>query len=733
MKNIKQKLIASSIIGTMVLMEGIPVMAATKEETVFSKLDSEGKAYEQIVQTKLVNTDKQNQLEDVSELVDIENTSSDASYVKENGKIIWNVSGEDVSFKGKTSKENPIEVNIKYYLNDEEISAKDIKGKSGNVKVRVEYKNNDSHYMYVDGSMTTLYTPFVVVSGTVLEKDIKELEVKNAKVIDNGEKQIVAALTMPGMQESIGISKDTLEIPDYFEISFKTENFEMGNIISIATAEVIGSDEINLDKLDSIFEKMNTLQDASTQLVDGSKQLKEGISELSKELTVGINKYEDARLNQDRIMNELTAKAKEEALLIMPDVKEDAKVEAKKILAENKPSMKMFIKNIAKEAISKKIEEIEKNDYKLKDEVEKEVTADLNKVLKEIEDSEEVKALKESIIKIIINDVDTIVAGKKEEINNKIDSLTPSDDAIEAQVKASLNANETLAENKENMAQAMCPGIKAQYAANGVNITDAQALEIARTKVNELVEGVGVSVAKTTTKTTIAGVKNGINNTIDSLELEIKNKLVNNDKLKAEAKTYVETLSKKLKLAAGQSVVNTLAKEIKKDLIEDLKQAFEDEKLQTIFDSEIETFINDIAELQSTKIAMKYGENLENQLINNLIEKELSEDSSLRKELDKYNGIIDEKLSTVDEKVVALKSGLSQLEDGSNKLYEGMSKFDEEGIQKLTEYVNGDLKNVSSRMNALKKLAKNYNSFTGINEGDNGKVKFVMISDSIKD
>lgn len=76
--------------------------------------------------------------------------------------------------------------------------------------------------------------------------------------------------------------------------------------------------------------------------------------------------------------------------------------------------------------------------------------------------------------------------------------------------------------------------------------------------------------------------------------------------------------------------------------------------------------------------------------------------------------------------------GIDQLFDGAQKLSEGMSKFDREGIQTLNNVVNSKLKNTSTKAKRLMQLADEYNNFSGINEGSEGDVKFILMIDAKK-
>jgi len=96
-------------------------------------------------------------------------------------------------------------------------------------------------------------------------------------------------------------------------------------------------------------------------------------------------------------------------------------------------------------------------------------------------------------------------------------------------------------------------------------------------------------------------------------------------------------------------------------------------------------------------------------------------------------------LNTLDNGAVTLKSASYQLTDGAGTinegaitLSEGITKFNKEGIEKVCNYINGDLKNISTRFEKLQDLSEEYNNFTMINEEHKGNVKFIMIMDSVE-
>ena len=89
-------------------------------------------------------------------------------------------------------------------------------------------------------------------------------------------------------------------------------------------------------------------------------------------------------------------------------------------------------------------------------------------------------------------------------------------------------------------------------------------------------------------------------------------------------------------------------------------------------------------------------------------------------------------IQTMKDSAPALVDGITQLRDGSMELSDGLKQFNEEGIQKLIEAVDGDLDGLSNRIRVTADVAKHYTSFSGISEDMDGDVKFIYKTDSIE-
>lgn len=78
-----------------------------------------------------------------------------------------------------------------------------------------------------------------------------------------------------------------------------------------------------------------------------------------------------------------------------------------------------------------------------------------------------------------------------------------------------------------------------------------------------------------------------------------------------------------------------------------------------------------------------------------------------------------------------LSDGIGKLEKGSNTLSEGMIKFDEEGIQKLADTYNGDVKDLVERIVAVMQAGSDYQAFSQVADGTTGSVKFITRTEGV--
>lgn len=261
---------------------------ADKDESVYLISDANGNVNKTIVVDHLKNKDKKDTLEDASNLSDIENVKGKEKFTQSGDKLTWQAGGKDIYYQGTATEEPPVTQKVTYYLDGKEISPEDLAGKSGKVKIRFDYTNTTSYTETVNGEKQTVSVPFAAVTGLVLGDGFENIEVTNGKAEVSDSSSVVLGYALPGLKDSLGIKDGDLDgdvnIPEYMEMTADVENFSMP---AAMTFVVNASDYVSTDGIDTsdLDDMINDLKDASTQLQDGSKTLAEGTDTLSDGLS----------------------------------------------------------------------------------------------------------------------------------------------------------------------------------------------------------------------------------------------------------------------------------------------------------------------------------------------------------------------------------------------------------------------------------------------------------------
>ena len=269
-----------------------------KVETVYVIANSDGSVKKIIVSDWLKNPLSQSTLNDYTDLADIVNVRGNETFSANGNTYTWDAQGNDIYYQGTTEKALPIDLSISYKLDGQPISASELSGKSGRVTIRFDYKNNQKETVDINGEQCQIYVPFITVTGLLLNNDhFTNVEVSNGKIVNDGSRTVVMGFALPGMQENLDISKDTLELPDYVELTADVTNFEIPTTLTLVTNEVFNeldvSDTSSIDELKSSLDK---LKDATIALIDGSSELYDGLGELldkSGQLVSGIDQLDE--------------------------------------------------------------------------------------------------------------------------------------------------------------------------------------------------------------------------------------------------------------------------------------------------------------------------------------------------------------------------------------------------------------------------------------------------------
>lgn len=269
-----------------------------KDETVYVLASADGTVDKIIVSDWVQNTCGVDLIDDVTRLTGIENVKGDETYtLGGDNSCVWDARGNDIYYQGEIDKELPVSIAVSYTLDGQSITPDELAGRSGKVTIRFDYANNQYETVNINGKQEKIYVPFAMLTGVLLDNDVfSNVSVSNGKLVNDGDRTIVAGLAFPGLQDSLGLDRDTLDLPEYVEITADVKDFSLETTVTLA-ANGLFNDATNevgeFDSLDDLDGKLDELTDAMSQLIDGSSRLYDGLCTLldsSKELVSGIDR-----------------------------------------------------------------------------------------------------------------------------------------------------------------------------------------------------------------------------------------------------------------------------------------------------------------------------------------------------------------------------------------------------------------------------------------------------------
>ena len=299
----KKNKIILPLVALSLTLQMVPVNALTKDETVYSNLNKDGSNFKTVVVNHLYNSEDE-EMQDITKLKDILNINGKEKFTLNNENLSWQNKGNEIFYQGTIEKDLPITTEITYYLNGEKIEESKLKNKKGNIKIEIKFTNTDSHNVYVNGKSQTLYTPFVVTLGTVMQnKNISNLEISNGKILNTGSKNFVVGLSSPGLYESLDLEE--LKDLDKITISYYTKSYKSNTFYIVATPKLMDTTDLDVfNKLDEVYSKVDSLQSNMNQIEDGSNKI---LDELTKKIeTMSSSSY--SAIDEDT-MNKIKALA----------------------------------------------------------------------------------------------------------------------------------------------------------------------------------------------------------------------------------------------------------------------------------------------------------------------------------------------------------------------------------------------------------------------------------------
>ena len=679
----------------------------SKDETVYVLAGADGTVQKIIVSDWIKNAMAADSLEDKTELSDIENIKGDESFtLGGDNSCVWDAQGNDIYYQGNIEKELPVQMSVCYTLDGQAIAPEALAGQSGHVTIRFDYQNIQYEEVLLDGKTEKIYVPFTMLTGMLLDTEVfRNVTISNGKLINDGDRIAVVGIAFPGLQEDLAISKEKLDIPDYVEISADVENFEMGMTMTLATTELFGA--IDSDKLDlhELSDAMAELTDAMDQLMDGSSQLYDGLCTLlekSGDLVSGINKLAEGAAQLKAGAESLDSGA---AQLQAGAAQLSSGLNT---LNANSSSLNGGARQVFSSLLSMANTQLSEAGLSVPALTIDNYASVLDGVIASLDDT--------AVYQAALEQVTATVNANRGMIEEKVT------EAVQAQVEAEVSAQVTAAVQEtvtqavhENEAQFRAAAIQQ---ALGMTVEEYKAAIEAGLVTQEQQDAVNAAVEAAMQAEIDARMQHEeIQAQINAVTQQTVGEQMQSDEIQALIASNTElqvqqAISEAMSSDAVQAQLSAAAEGAKSVIA--LKSSLDSYNAFYLglitYTSGVSSAAAGANELKTGADALKAG---------------TSELSAGAAEL--LQGI-----QTMKDSAPALVDGITQLRDGSMELSDGLKQFNEEGIQKLIEAVDGDLDGLSNRIRVIADVAKHYTSFSGISEDMDGDVKFIYKTDSIE-
>lgn len=664
-----------------------------KNESVYVFAGTDGTVKRIIVSDWIKNAAKDAQLADRSELDEVENIRGDESYVMNgDGMRLWDAAGNDIYYRGEIDKALPVSLRVTYTLDGAVVSPSELAGKSGRLTVRYDYTNNETRTVLIDGRKETVCVPFAVLTGLLLDNDVcSNVTVTNGKVVNDGNRTFVIGIALPGLQDSLALDRETFTLPEYVEISAEVKNFSLGNTVTIATNELFSSVSEKLetaqdgqDLRDTLADAAESLRDAMTQLTDGSSKLYDGLCTLldrSTELIAGIDRLAEGAERLQSGAASLNRGASQ--------------------LAGGAEELTNGLGTISGKS------------------------SELNAGARQVFDAllataeTQLDAAGLTVPKLTIQNY-------TETLNAVLDSLAPEKIACQAEQQAREKVTQAVNARRDEITAAVCVEVRKA-------VTEQVTAAVREQVLTQVLAAMGMTpeqyrqalAAGSLTQEQIDAIEGAVNAQMATQAIQEK---------------IAQTVDAQMQTVEIQTLISSKTDEQITLLIEQQMQS--DEVLAAINDALVKAAAGseNIRALQSQLDAyLKFYEGLGQytagvdaaadgaDAVNRGAEQLAQGSKALLDGVNKlYDGIL-----TLKNGAPALVEGVTQLRDGAMQLSDGLKQFDEEGIEKLLDLLDGKLGDVFARLKAVCDVSRDYRAFAGISDEMNGRVKFIYRTDAV--
>lgn len=727
-----------------------------KDETVYVIANPDGTIEKIIVSDWIKNTLASDKIEDVTDLKNLENVKGDETYTLGGfNSRVWDAQGNDIYYQGTIDKELPVNLKVSYKLNGKSVSPEELAGKNGKVTIRFDYENNQYETVKINGKEEKIYVPFAMLTGMILDNSkFTNIEVSNGKIINDGDRTMVIGLALPGLEEDLGIDRDELkekledklekkidddniEIPSYVEITADVTDFSLGMTVTVATNALLNNvDTEKIDSLSDLTDSVSELNDAMTKLLDGSSSLYDGLCTLldkSSELVKGIDQLADGagklkdgayslKDGAEKIYGgaEVLSQGLDTLAANNGQLNEGAKRVFETFLATAEAQLKangLSVPTLTVDNYASVLNEIidsldEKNVYK---EAQKQVKAAVEENRDYIE-SQVTEAVRKEV-------AEKVTATVREQVSEKVT------EAVRKQVEEKVTA--AVRENVEKQVILAATGMdkSAFEAAVAAGLVDASAKGAVEAAVSEKMasEEIKALVAKNTeeqmkSKEIVSTISQKVDEQMETEE--VKNIIKTN----TDSKMKESDIQALIEQNTDEQIQKIVSEKMASDEIQSkLAEAAEGAKSIITLKTSLDEYNTFYQGLKSYTAGVEQAANGASDLKDGAGELKNGTQSLYDGISSLYDGIL-----TMKNGIPALTDGITQLKDGAMQLSSGLKRFNEEGIKKLIESVD-DADEFIERFKAIINVSKNYKSFAGISDDEDGSVRFIYKIGEIKE
>ena len=690
--------------------------ALFKDETVYVMAKSDGTVDKIIVSDWVRNNKHADAIKDVSTVGDIENVKTDASFTLDSDNLrVWDAQGKDLYLQGTGKEKLPVDLNVTFTLDGAVVTPEQLAGKSGKVTMRFDYTNNAYETVKLDGKDERIYVPFLMMSGMILDSEkFSDVTVTNGKVISDGDRIILAGIAFPGLQHDLGLSRDDINIPDYFEVTANAKDFELSTTVTIAANGLAKElDPDDLDSLDKLKDSMGQIESAMTALIDGSSQLYTGLDTLlekSGELTGGIDQLYDGA-------EQLSSGASQ--------VKDGASALSDGADTLNAGAITLDLGALD---LSSGLSTLDSNSSALN------AGSDLtfNSIL---------ATARKSLIDAGIDVPELTPANYAAILDKILESL--SEDNVKAQAEATAREKVAAAveENREAVTAAVTEAVRQNIAAEvEVGVCEqvkAQVLSALGYSAEDYENAVAAGLVDEGTQAQVNGaIEQQMNSeTVKETIASLTEQNLSGEQAQASIATITEEQIAALidenmqKDEVQQGIAAALEKaKAGRASIAALKEQLDS---YNTFNQGLKTYTGGVGSASAGAVQL-HGGTTQLKDGSTALKDGASQLKDGAAQLSEGADTLRDGILTLKNGVPALTEGVSALRDGSMQLSDGLKQFNDEGISKLTALMDGDLGGLAERVKATIRVSQNYKSYSGLTDGMDGEVKFIYKTDEIK-